>query len=187
MLGRCCSNLETALQMWFRRYVELAVLGPLEARIDGSAVNLGGPKQRAVLAILLLNANDVVSRDRLIDGLWGERAPSTAARSLDSYVSRLRALLGPDRIERRPPGYLFRVAPGELDLDRFEDLLTQGRAAAAAGEATMASDRLREALNVWRGPALADLSSTFTEARQPARAAAFQNMAATQFACAGNR
>jgi YVTN family beta-propeller protein len=149
--------------------VELAVLGRLEVRIDGETTPLGGPKQRALLALLLLSANEVVSRDHLVDALWGERAPASAQRSLDSYVSRLRALLGPDRIERRPPGYLFRVAPGELDLDRFEDLLTRGRAAAAAGEATMASDRLREALNVWRGPALADLSSDPFAAREAGR------------------
>src|SRR5262249_13168329 len=126
-------------------------------RAGGEGTALGGPKQRALLALLLLSANEVVSRDHLVDALWGERAPATAQRSLDSYVSRLRALLGPDRIERRPPGYLLRVAPGELDLERFERLLAQGREAAAAGDATSARGRLQEALDVWRGPALADL------------------------------
>ena len=137
--------------------MEFAVLGRLEVRIDGEGTPLGGPKQRALLALLLLSANEVVSRDHLVDALWGERAPASAQRSLDSYVSRLRALLGSDRIERRPPGYLLRVAPGELDLERFEHLLTQGREAAAAGDATGASGRLQEALDLWRGPALADL------------------------------
>lgn len=157
MLRRCCNDVEIALQKCFAHRVQFAVLGQLEVRIDGEAAPLGGPKQRALLALLLLNANEVVSRDRLVDALWGERTPASAQRSLDSYVSRLRALLGSDRIERRPPGYLLRVEPGELDLERFERLLVQGREAGAAGDATMVSDRLREALNVWRGPALADL------------------------------
>jgi ABC-type transport system substrate-binding protein/DNA-binding SARP family transcriptional activator/streptogramin lyase len=137
--------------------VEFAVLGRLEVRIDGEAAPLGGPKQRALLALLLLNANEVVSRDRLVDGLWGERAPASAARSLDSYISRLRTLIGSDRIERHPPGYLIRVAADELDLERFERMLEDGRIAAAADHAADASDRLHEALDLWRGPALADL------------------------------
>jgi DNA-binding SARP family transcriptional activator/ABC-type transport system substrate-binding protein len=139
--------------------VEFLVLGSVDVRTDGRALALGGPKQRALLALLLLNANGVVSRDRLIDALWGERAPATAQRSLDSYLSRLRTLLGPDRIERQPPGYLLHVAPGELDLARFEGLLAQGRAAAAAGDATTARALLGEGLGLWRGRALADLES----------------------------
>src|SRR5437870_8679262 len=133
--------------------MEFAVLGPVEVRIDGQALPLGGPKQRALLALLLLSANEVVSRDRLVDALWGERAPASAHRSLDTYVYRLRALLGGDRIERRPPGYLLRVEPGELDLERFEALLEQGRAAAAAGDPATARDRLVESPGVWRGSA----------------------------------
>jgi YVTN family beta-propeller protein len=135
----------------------VSVLGPLEVRTDGAPVALGGPKQRALLALLVLHANEVLSRDRLVEGLWGERAPATALRSLDSYISRLRTLLGTDRIERRAPGYAFRLEPGELDLERFEALFEQGRAAAAAGDASTASDVLRGALALWRGPALADL------------------------------
>src|SRR5262249_51028236 len=114
-------------------------------------------KQRALLAILLLQANEVVSRDRLIDGLWGVRPPTKAQRSLESYVSRLRALLGADRIERRAPGYAIQLAPGELDLERFERLLEQGRVASAEEDAAGARDALRAALALWRGPALADL------------------------------
>ena len=139
--------------------MEFVVLGPLEARIDGRTLALGGPKQRALLALLLLNANGVVSRDRLVDELWGERAPPSAQRSLDTYVYRLRMLLGADRIERRPPGYLLRVEPGELDLERFELLLEEGRVAAAAGNAATARTRLTEALALWRGRALADLEN----------------------------
>jgi peptide/nickel transport system substrate-binding protein len=137
--------------------VEFSVLGPLEVRRDGQAVALGGPKQRALLAMLLLHPNEVVSRDRLIEGLWGERPPTTAVRSLDSHVSRLRTLVGPERIERRAPGYLVRVGPDELDLVRFETLLERGRAAAAAGDARAASEALRNALGLWRGDAIADL------------------------------
>jgi YVTN family beta-propeller protein len=137
--------------------VEFAVLGPLEVRVNGRTLSLGGPKQRALLALLLLNPNEVVSRDRLIDALWGERPPPAAQRSLDSYVSRLRTLLGPDRVERRPPGYAIRVDADELDLARFEVLFEQGRAAAAIGDAAKASVILGEALALWHGPALADL------------------------------
>src|SRR5215470_1498255 len=127
-------NMEITLQRCFAQCVEFLVLGPLEVRIDGRALSLGGPKQRALLALLVLSGNEVVSRDRLIDSLWGERAPDSAQRSLDTYVSRLRTLLGADRIERRAPGYLLHVGAGELDLDHFETLLEQGRAAAAAGD-----------------------------------------------------
>jgi len=137
--------------------VELAILGPLEVRADGRTLTLGGPKQRALLAILLLDRNRVVSRDRLLDGLWGERPPATAERSIESYVSRLRALLGAERIERRAPGYLIRIEPGELDLDRFETLLEQGRACLRAGDAATASQTLHQALALWRGAPFADL------------------------------
>lgn len=153
---RCCSAVEIPLQTCFAQQVEFLVLGPVEARVDGRMLQLGGPKQRALLALLLLNANQVVSRDRLVDSLWGERAPESAQRSLDAYVSRLRTLLGGERIERRPPGYLLRVEAGELDLERFEALLEQGR---AAGDPATARGRLRDALGLWRGRALADLAS----------------------------
>jgi YVTN family beta-propeller protein len=149
--------------------VDFLVLGPVEVRTNGRALPLGGPKQRALLAMLLLNANEVVSRDRLVDSLWGERAPESAQRSLDTYVSRLRTLLGGDRIERRPPGYRLRLEPGELDLERFEELLEQGRAAAAAGDPAAALDRLRAALAMWRGRALADLESERSLAVEAAR------------------
>src|SRR6266700_5090895 len=139
--------------------VEFLVLGSVDVRTDGRPLALGGPKQRALLALLLLNANGVVSRDQLIDALWGERAPASAQRSLDTYVSRLRTLLGADRIERHSPGYRLRVDPGELDLERFEALLEQGRTAAAAGDAATARDRLVESLGVWRGSALAGVAS----------------------------
>jgi DNA-binding SARP family transcriptional activator len=137
--------------------MEFSVLGPVAVRLDGREISLGGAKQRAVLAILLLDANHAVSRDRLIDGLWGERPPATAAHTLDSYVSRLRRMLGDGRVERRPPGYVLRVDQGELDLDEFEALLAEGRAQLAQGAAGDAAQVLRAAIALWRGPALADV------------------------------
>src|ERR1051326_5795159 len=89
--------------------MEFRILGPLEVEVEGQQVPLGGLKQRALVAVLLLHPNEVVSRDRLIDALWGERAPASAQRSLDSYVSRLRGLLGPQRLVRRQPGLLLVV------------------------------------------------------------------------------
>jgi DNA-binding SARP family transcriptional activator/ABC-type transport system substrate-binding protein len=150
---------EEGLKPWFARTVEFAVLGPLEVRLDGRSLALGGPKQRAVLAILLLRANRSVARERLIDGLWEEWPPSAAQRSIDSYVSRLRALLGKDRLVRTPAGYTLRVEAGELDLDRFEILLDRGLLLSTSGDAERVVETLREALGLWRGPALADLTT----------------------------
>lgn len=137
--------------------MQFGVLGPVEVRRDGYELLLGGPKQRALLAILLLHANEVVSRDRLADGLWGERPPSSVEHTLDNYVSRLRKALDPDRLIRRAPGYVLHVEPNELDSDRFEQLFRAGREALARGDATAASTALRTALGLWRGPALADV------------------------------
>lgn len=137
--------------------MEFTVLGPIAARHDGRDLPLGGPKQRALLAILLLRANEVVSRDRLMDGLWGDAPPPTAAHTLDNYVSRLRKLLGPGRLARRAPGYVLHVEPGELDLHQFEELLVRGREELEEGNAGQAAETLRSALALWRGPALADL------------------------------
>ena len=127
--------------------MEYRVLGPLEVRDSGQSLPLGGAKQRALLALLLLNANDVVSVDRLLNELWGDSPPASAVPSVHVYVSRLRRTLGPGRIETRPPGYLIRVAAGELDLDRFDELV-------AAGD----GDSLREALGLWQGEPLADFA-----------------------------
>ncbi len=133
------------------------MLGPITARTDGRELALGGPKQRGLLAILLLHANEVVSRDRLIDGLWGEQPPPTAAHTLDNYISRLRKLLGEGRISRRAPGYVLHVEADECDLDRFERLFALGRDELARGNAVDAEQTLRAALALWRGPALADV------------------------------
>ena len=137
--------------------MEFRILGPLEVLEDGRQVPLGGSKQRALLASLLLRANEVVSRDRLIDELWGASPPETASTALQVHVSQLRKALGRDLILTQPPGYLIRVRDGELDLHRFEQLV----AAARAEEAVQAARLLREGLALWRGAPLAELSDVF--------------------------
>ena len=114
---------------------------------------LGAGKQKALLAILLLNANEVVSTDRLHDELWGESPPATAAKSIQLYVSRLRKELGEGRLVTRPPGYVLKVEPHELDAARFRRLVGEARNI----EPERAARKLREALDLWRGPPLADL------------------------------
>src|SRR5712691_8432215 len=145
--------------------MEYRVLGPLEVRDADRSLPLAGAKQRALLALLLVNVNQVVSRERLIDELWGERPPETAVQSLQVYVSRLRKLLPDDTLLTRPPGYLLAIEPDKLDLHRFERLLADGREALAEGDAVRASGLLREALELWRGPALAEF--TFEPFAQP--------------------
>jgi DNA-binding SARP family transcriptional activator/tetratricopeptide (TPR) repeat protein len=137
--------------------MQFAVLGPLQVSQNGCPVGLGGPKQRALLAFLLLHANTVVSRDRLIDSLWGECPPPSAAESLDVYLSRLRKLVGHDRLSRQAGGYVLHVAPGELDSEQFECMVTNARQAAEAGDGREAARMLAGALALWRGPALADV------------------------------
>jgi DNA-binding SARP family transcriptional activator len=134
--------------------MEFRLLGPLEVAEHERSLSLGGLKQRSVLAVLLLHANQLVSADHLIGELWGDAAPATAAKSVQVYVSRLRKQLGSGRLATRTPGYVLHVDPSELDLASFERLLGEARAADPAGAAA----RLREALSLWRGPALADLA-----------------------------
>ena len=107
--------------------MEFRILGPLEVLENGHAVDVGAAKQRALLAVLLLNANRVVSKDSLIQALWGERPPATAQKALQVYVSQLRKAVGRDRILTRSPGYELCVGPGELDLERVETLVADGR------------------------------------------------------------
>src|SRR3954468_5170450 len=106
--------------------IEYRVLGPLEVREGDRPLPLGGAKQRALLALLLLNANRVVSRERLIDDLWGDDPPETAITTLQVYVSRLRKLLGSNALVTRPPGYLLAADTESIDLERFERLLAMG-------------------------------------------------------------
>jgi DNA-binding SARP family transcriptional activator len=137
--------------------VEFRILGPLEVVHDGAPARLGGPLERTVLALLLLHANSAVSRDRLIDELWPAGPPESAVNVLQTYVSHLRKALPPDRLVTYPPGYLLRVEPGELDLQRFQRLLEAGRRSFADGNAAGALDALRQALGLWRGAPLRDV------------------------------
>jgi DNA-binding SARP family transcriptional activator len=128
--------------------MEFKILGPLEVTDAGGAVSIAGARERSLLALLLLHGGRVVSTDRLIDSLWGEEPPDTARKSLQVRVAGLRKALGQDRIITSPSGYRVSLhRPEELDLERFERL-------AAVGDA----DSLREALSLWRGPALVDFA-----------------------------
>ena len=130
-----------------------AILGPLQVAEGDRLVTLGGPKQRSVLALLLLRRNELVSLDWLVDALWGERQPATAQKTAQVYVSQLRKLLGEKRIETRGQGYSLRVAEGELDVDVFERLVAR----ALAEEPAQAAATLREALGLFCGEPLQDL------------------------------
>jgi YVTN family beta-propeller protein len=136
--------------------IEFRILGPLEVVEDGRPVVVGAPKVRALLAVLLLHRGEVISTDRLIDALWGERASPTAARTVQVYVSNLRKAVGDGLLVTQGRGYMLRAEPGQTDVDRFEALVAQGRQALEQGDALTAAAVLREALRVWRGPALAD-------------------------------
>ncbi len=133
--------------------MEFRILGPLEVRDGERVLPLGGARRRAVLGLLLLDANRVVSVDGLVDGVWGNSPPASAQASLQNHISRLREELG-DRLATRAPGYVLRVAPDELDFDRFRRLVEE----ADGADAALAAERLREALSLWRGPPLADLA-----------------------------
>ncbi|HUK97116.1 MAG TPA: BTAD domain-containing putative transcriptional regulator [Gaiellaceae bacterium] len=137
--------------------IEFRLLGPVEVLRDGEPVALGAPKQRALLAELLMHRGEVLGRAHLIDALWGEAAPESAAASLQVYVHGLRRALGPGRIETHGDGYRIVAAPGELDVDRFETLLDRGSRALADERAATAAEDLRAALALWRGSALAGL------------------------------
>ena len=134
--------------------MEYRILGPVEVVERGRVLPLGGSRQRALLALLLTRANEVVSADRLIDELWPAEPPQNAANALQYHVSQLRKSLGPDAIVTQPPGYVLRIGADELDLLRFERLVSEaGRAAPDA-----ASELLSEALALWRGSPLADVA-----------------------------
>jgi DNA-binding SARP family transcriptional activator len=137
--------------------LDFRVLGRIRVAAGSSAVELAAGKQVALLACLLIGRGEVVSRDRLIDALWGEQPPPSAVNSLQVLVHALRRLLGASRIEREGPGYRLRLAPGELDLERFERLVARGRAELGRGESAAAAASLREALGLWRGQAYEDV------------------------------
>ena len=140
--------------------MDFRILGPLEVLHEGRVVALGGSKQRALLALLLLHANQTQTPDRLIDELWGDHPPATAAKTLQAHVSRLRkALAAHDgAVVTRAHGYELRLDPGCLDAHRFERLVGEGRGALATARPEWALARLQEALALWRGPPLADLA-----------------------------
>ena len=134
------------------------ILGAMEVVDRERTVLLGGPKQRALLAILLLRRGEAVSSERLIDQLWGERPPATAAKTLQGYVSHLRKALGNEVLLTRGGGYLLAAAPGQVDAERFEAMVADARRALAAGDASAARELLGSALGLWRGEPLADLA-----------------------------
>ncbi len=134
--------------------VEFRVLGPLEVVDAAGRRRLGGAKQRTLLGLLLVHAGQVVSSDRLVDALWGERPPPTAPTSLRNLVTQLRKVVGPGVVATRAPGYVLEVAPEQIDLTRFELLVAEAQGAEPAERA----HALRDALALWRGPALADLA-----------------------------
>src|SRR5215212_548961 len=134
--------------------MDFRLLGPLEVAGDEGSLALGGTKQRSLLAMLLLHANQVVSTDRLIDALWGASPPITCGKSIQVYVSRLRKAMTDNRLVTHAPGYVLYVDADELDLARFEQLVAEARRAPPE----RASEKLREALALWRGPPLADLA-----------------------------
>ena len=146
--------------------MEFRILGPLEVAERGGSLKLGGGKQRSLLAILLLHANEVVSAEQLIHELWGERPPATAAKSLQVYVSSLRKALGESHprngldglLRTRGSGYVLCIEEGQLDVQRFERCVGEGRRALTTGEPEAAGRTLREAFALWRGPPLADFA-----------------------------
>jgi class 3 adenylate cyclase len=139
--------------------MRFGILGPFEVADDrGRPVALGGPRQRAVLAILLLHANGVVPRDRLIEELWGADAPATAIKTIQVYVSNLRKAIGDGVLLTRAGGYVLRSAPEEIDVARFEALVAEGRGALVAGDDRGAARSLRAALALWRGAPLVDFA-----------------------------
>ena len=124
--------------------MEFRILGPLEVLDGGHVLELGRKKQRTLLTVLLLHANEVVSSDRLIEAVWEDHPPQTAGKALQVYVSQLRKLLGKERVHTKAPGYLLHVAPDELDLERCRQLIAEGRPT--------------EALALWRGPPLGEFA-----------------------------
>jgi DNA-binding SARP family transcriptional activator len=139
--------------------LEFRILGPLQAAVDGAPAALGGPRQRAVLAILLANANEVVPVGRLVDGVWGDDPPETAANVLQGYVSQLRKTLGRGTITTHGAGYAVVVDDAALDVRRFERHLSAGAQALADARPADGAAQFRAALALWRGPALSDLAA----------------------------
>ena len=148
---------------------QVQVLGPFAVRLDGEPVELSSRKQRALLAVLALSPGQVLSVDRLVDDLWGERPPVTARHALQVHVSQLRKLLGATVVGTERPGYVLRVPAAACDVHQFELLVAQGRRALRGGRAQEAAVALASALELWRGPALSDLLAEPFAAQEAAR------------------
>jgi len=138
--------------------MEFRILGPLEVGVDGRVLELGGSRQRALLAALLIRRNEVVPADRLLEALYGNELPATAAKTLQAHMSRLRKALDPDRIRTKGSGYLLSTTSEEVDAERFEELIEAGRAGLGTGDPAAAEHAFGEALALWRGPALDDVA-----------------------------
>jgi len=149
--------------------MEFRILGRLEAIERGQRLELGGSRQRALLAVLLLHRGEAVSLDRLVDELWGEHPPPTATKTIQVYVSRLRKVLGTGTLETRGRGYLLAVDPDAVDADRFDSLAAEGRRALEAGDSHRAAELLASALKLWRGPPLEEFGYDAFAQREIAR------------------
>jgi len=152
----------------YGRPMQFRVLGPLEVDAGDGPIPLGGPKQRAVLANLLVRANQVVPAETLIDEVWGEEPPEKARNTLQTYVSNLRKTLGDERLMGRPPGYVLRLDPFELDASRFDALVRDAKKALPI-DPHVAVTTLDDALALWRGPALADIADRSSLVAEAAR------------------
>jgi DNA-binding SARP family transcriptional activator len=163
--------------------LEFRVLGPVEVCDGARSLALVGPKQRGLLADLILNAGTVVSTATLIDDLWGDGSPATADHTVETYIARLRRVLRdgsrPELLLTRPPGYLLDAGPRQVDAFRFGQLVQDGTAAAGRGDHEEASAVLRAALALWRGPALTDVAEA-PFARAAAKRLTDQHLVALQ-------
>ena len=167
MQGPRRTGLPTRTREAYRPAMRFQVLGPLEVTDEHGPLTLGGPRQRVVLANLIVRANQVVPLDTVVDLVWGEDPPESARNVVQTYVSRLRKILGADRLEGRAPGYILHLEPSDLDAWRFEQFLHEARS--VDGQADRAAPLLREALGLWRGSAYADLSGEGSLAGEIAR------------------
>ncbi len=166
--------------------MELRILGPFEVVEGGHPVDLGGGRQRALLAFLALHAGEVLSKDRIVDELWSGKPPETAQKIVQVYVSGLRKALGEQAIATLAGGYALRLPPGSLDLERFEGMLEEARRA----EPAVAATRFREALDLWRGAPLSDFAyDSFAQGEigrlEEVRLAALEDWAEAELAAAG--
>ena len=149
--------------------MEFRILGPVEVVGSGRPIRLGSRRERAVLAALVLGRGDVVSADRLIDALWGDAPPRSAAKTLQNYVLKLRKALGPATIETQAPGYRLCNESLAIDADQFERLLADAAEARAGDRPSEAASLVRDALGLWRGVPLEELDGWDTAEMEATR------------------